>query len=289
MDTLSLLPTVLCAPLVFGAAGVALFGRRATYAIPGLLFHSVAMQNRLVLSSLSASHFAAIINHLHRKRLTPVTLGEAAGKSLTSGVRPLSNPIFLTFDDGCRSFYIHALPLLETLRFKVTVFPVAGYLGMSSSWDVMPSFPHLTKSQIAEISALGHEIGSHGCTHSNLAYLDMVDCIQELRDSKKILEDITGKPVTSISFPYGDWNMRVWEYAQNLGYTHGAICRGHRHHVPGLWPVNGVYGFDTPENIIARITPKYPFSLSVARGKIMSHFAKGAPIWKFRKNYRLFR
>jgi peptidoglycan/xylan/chitin deacetylase (PgdA/CDA1 family) len=178
--------------------------------------------------------------------------------------------------------------VLERFRFKSTVFPVAGYIGKTSSWDVLPEFPHLAAAEIRDISRLGHEIGSHGLTHSNLAWLGTDDLRAELLDSKKILEDITGKEVSSLSFPFGSWNPRVWACAQEAGYTRGTAYRRHSGRRPGLVPVFGVYRFDTPEYVLARIMPALPFSLSVACARIMSHFAKGAPLWKFRKNYRLF-
>jgi peptidoglycan/xylan/chitin deacetylase (PgdA/CDA1 family) len=150
----------------------------------------------------------------------------------------------------------------------------------------MPPFDHLTKAEVREISSLGHEIGSHSLTHPNLTYLAEADLARELGDSKKLLEDITGKSVSAISFPFGSWNPRVWERARELGYTHGTLYRNHAG-AAGLFPVYGVYGFDTASAALTRLAPPYPVSLSLACAKIMSHFAKGAPLWKFRKNYHL--
>ncbi len=287
MTTLSALCAVLLSPFFLGGAGIVFFGR-VIRTIPGLLFHSVSPNNRLVLSSISVSSFRAIAGALETKNFTTLTMKEAV--PIGTGTIPADSRkqrVLLTFDDGCRSFFSHALPVLEALKFKATVFPVAGYIGRYSSWDVMPSFPHLTKPEIMEISALGHEIGSHGLTHADLTYLGPSDLKVELGDSKKILEDITGKKVTALSFPFGSWNTRVWELAQELGYCCGTIYRKHGHALPGLIPVHGVYGFDTPQTILDRIAPAYPCSLSMACARIMSHFAKGAPLWKFDTSYLL--
>ena len=78
----------------------------------------------------------------------------------------------------------------------------------------MPPFTHLSKSEIIEIRSLGHEIGSHGLTHADLTRLNTKDLSHELHDSKKMLEDIIDKKVTAISFPFGSWNKRVWDLAQ---------------------------------------------------------------------------
>lgn len=150
----------------------------------------------------------------------------------------------------------------------------------------MPRFPHLTESEIREISDLGHEIGSHGLKHLDLTLLGAHDVATELKDSKKALEDITGRQVTTLSFPFGGWNGAIWELAREIGYTHGAIYRKHARALPGLYPVYGVYRFDTPASVRAKVVPAHPFSLSVACARIMSHFAKGAPLWKFAKHYR---
>ena len=195
--------------------------------------------------------------------------------------------MLFTFDDGCRSFYTQALPVLEEFGIKATIFPVAGYLGRTSTWDILPVFSHLTRSELREIDALGHEIGSHGMNHTDLTLLGDQDLRSELLDSKKTLEDLLGKKVAAISFPFGSWNRRVWREAQECGYGCGTVCRRHSSALSGLFPVYGVYNFDTPLTVASRVAPHRSPSVSIACATIMSHFAKGAPLWKFDKKYRL--
>jgi len=274
-------------PLLMGLTGIALFGRASKQdGVPGLLFHSIYQEHpRFTLSSIPASRFKSIIRCLIEDDFIPVTISEANGTGYHASLSP--RPVLLTFDDGCRSFITHVLPLMEELKIKATVFPISGYFGRSSTWDIMPAFTHLTKSELREISSCGHEIGSHGVTHADLTFLGASDLAAELNDSKKTLEDITGKNVSAISFPYGSWNLRVWERAQEAGYRCGTIYRKHCRALPGLFPVYGVYSFDTPQTVFSRITARHPLSASVACAKMMSHFAKGAPVWKFDKKYRV--
>jgi peptidoglycan/xylan/chitin deacetylase (PgdA/CDA1 family) len=233
--------SLLSAPFFLGAAGAALFGRSLADTTPGLLFHSLDLKSGLSLSALSSARFETIIRHLSDKGYHSFTLAQtdARGRSNTVTGNP-ARSVNVTFDDGCRSFFSRALPILDRSGFKTTMFPVAGYLGKSSSWDVLPPFPHLTKEEIREISDLGHEIGSHGLTHSDFTRLETADLKTELADSKKILEDVTGKEVTSLSFPFGCWNHRVWDCAQEAGYLSAAVYRQHRNCKPGLFPVYGV-------------------------------------------------
>ena len=191
----------------------------------------------------------------------------------------------ITFDDGFRNFYYHAMPVLDACGFKATIFPVAGFLAKRSSWDVGAGEIHLTKGELRAIAAAGHEIGSHTLTHANLPYLSGPELDRELRDSKNRLEDIIGTPVTSISFPHGFWNKDIWKRARDLGYERGTIYRNHHMAGNGLLPVLGAYRFDSPSDLFARVSQRYPLSLSCACARIMAHFSKGTPVWKFRRKY----
>jgi peptidoglycan/xylan/chitin deacetylase (PgdA/CDA1 family) len=283
---LSLIYLVL-SPLICGFTGTVFIGRTAKPAkVPGLLFHSVFSERfRFSMSSISLFRFNKIILYLLENGLSPVTISDT-GVSCNN-ILPFQNRFLITFDDGCRSFFTNVFPLLEESGIKATVFPVAGFLSRKSTWDILPVFDHLTKSELREISDHGHEIGSHGMTHTDLTFLRDSRLSSEVNDSKKMLEDIIGKKVSAISFPYGSWNKRVWEQALSAGYSFATTYRGHRYSYPGHFPVYGVYNFDGPQSVLSRIKPRLPLSISITCAKIMAHFARGAPMWKFNKEYRV--
>jgi peptidoglycan/xylan/chitin deacetylase (PgdA/CDA1 family) len=273
-------------PLLAGGLALAFFGRRKKRAGPtGLLLHAISAKRAPHCSYYSPVKFSELLERL-----------AAGGFSLTtvSGVQQLSpsdrgKAIVMCFDDGFESFYRLALPLLQNHGCKTTVFPVAGYIGRPSAWDTLPPQNHLTKEQIREIASLGHEIGSHTMSHANLTLLSDADLETELLQSKKTLEDITGRPVTSVSFPFGQWNRRVWEKAQYLGYTAATSYSYRGTKMPGILPVYGIYSFDSVQDIWDRAISQPEVSNAIAWGNVMPHFAKGTPMWKFRNNYALFR
>lgn len=80
---------------------------------------------------------------------------------------------------------------------------------------------YMNSHQLKLLSDYGFEIGSHGMTHSILIaeYMTEHKIIEELYNSKRWLEGITGKPVTTFCFPAGRYNSKVMELAKQVGYT----------------------------------------------------------------------
>lgn len=101
------------------------------------------------------------------------------------------------------------LNLLEKHHTKATFF-VLGWIG--------EKYPNLIK----EISNRGHEIGSHGYSHEKIYYLTHEQFREEIRKTKKILEDITGQKVISFRAPFFTVTSKtLWalEILAEEGYT----------------------------------------------------------------------
>jgi peptidoglycan/xylan/chitin deacetylase (PgdA/CDA1 family) len=62
-------------------------------------------------------------------------------------------------------------------------------------------------------------IGSHSCYHNDLAYLSAAEAEMDMLQSKQYLEQITGKAITSLAFPYGSYTKETIEIAKKIGYT----------------------------------------------------------------------
>jgi peptidoglycan/xylan/chitin deacetylase (PgdA/CDA1 family) len=56
---------------------------------------------------------------------------------------------------------------------------------------------------------LGHEIGSHTCTHPNLTFLPQDELERELKESKDSLENLLDKEITSFAYPFTAYNEAV--------------------------------------------------------------------------------
>jgi hypothetical protein len=79
-------------------------------------------------------------------------------------------------------------------------------------------FPIITEGQMRALRAMGMEIGSHTLTHPNLSRLRKDQALNELEESKKILEDILMEPITAFAYPKGKHNLAVRSLISETGY-----------------------------------------------------------------------
>ena len=78
----------------------------------------------------------------------------------------------------------------------------------------------LTTDQIKTLSASKWAtIGSHGYYHNDLAKIPVSLALDELGNSKLYLENITGKEIKAVAFPYGSYSKPVVAQAKQAGYT----------------------------------------------------------------------
>lgn len=102
----------------------------------------------------------------------------------------------LTFDDGLRSCWSIALPVLCKRRIAARFFISVAHLNT-------PGF--ITTSELLEIQAAGMTIGTHGMYHKPWRGLSAAEYQLEIVDSKHMLEDILGAPVTEAACPLGQY------------------------------------------------------------------------------------
>lgn len=128
----------------------------------------------------------------------------------------------ITMDDGWKSQYQNAWPILQKFGYPFTLFIYTDYVkggpksgGESITWD-----------QIAEMRDAGVDIGGHTTSHKDLrgkrgtqptaeydAWL-----WNELNGSKQAMEQRLGIKIEALALPYGFYNAHVQEMAKKAGY-----------------------------------------------------------------------
>ncbi|GGD90035.1 polysaccharide deacetylase [Aureimonas endophytica] len=144
--------------------------------------------------------------------LAPHLRGEASGKV-----------VGITFDDGFRNVYDHALPVLEECGFTATTYFVSRQVNGHNAWDTgfLPQMPCMTKAELRDWQARGQEVGAHTLDHERLAALPIAAAERQIAGSKAELEDMIGRPVEAFSYPYGSFSEAVVEMARGSGFTTG--------------------------------------------------------------------
>jgi peptidoglycan/xylan/chitin deacetylase (PgdA/CDA1 family) len=175
--------------------------------------------------------------------------------------------VAVTFDDGYRSVYDHALPILEEHGFPATVF-VPTELVRGGGPLLWPGIDHwaeeptsdeleaMTAAQLRLLIAKGWEIGSHTLTHPKLPELDDEELRRQLVESKEQCAELTDVPCTSLAFPYGAVDYRVMGAAEDAGYEAAALLSSVLVR-PSAFAFDrvGVYRADTMRSFRAKTSP----------------------------------
>jgi peptidoglycan/xylan/chitin deacetylase (PgdA/CDA1 family) len=121
--------------------------------------------------------------------------------------------VSLDFDDGWLSAYENAIPILNWAGFKSTQYIFSDAL----TYPVEDGY--VNADQVINMQTMGHEIGSHSKTHSDLTTLSPTDLISEIAGSKQDLLNIGVTNVSSFAYPFGQTNNTVKNAIKNAGYT----------------------------------------------------------------------
>ncbi|WP_041279480.1 XrtA system polysaccharide deacetylase [Desulfobacula toluolica] len=73
---------------------------------------------------------------------------------------------------------------------------------------------------VRQIHEMGHEVASHGFNHHLYKKLPQQELIEDLKSSKKILEDLTGNTVNGFRAPSFSINNTIIKYIKQTGYTY---------------------------------------------------------------------
>jgi len=130
----------------------------------------------------------------------------------------------LTFDDGYKDFFDIAMPILDKLNFKATIFIVSKLIGDISRWRTKRMQPDLLDwDEIHNIINAKHEIGSHGLYHRDFLRLSKEELEREIAGSKKLIEKNIKIPVVSFSYPWNRCNDQILGIVKKSGYKYAII------------------------------------------------------------------
>lgn len=187
--------------------------------IPVLCYHNLS-PTTVGSMNMTPQKFESEIKWLKDNGFNIIPLKEVV--AYLEGQRPSlpSKPVVVSADDGWKSVYTYMLPIIKKYNIPVTLFIYPQTISAGKN--------ALTWEQLSELKQTGlFDIQSHTYSHPNfkqmkrrlspVAYEKFVH--NELVNSKKILEDKLGSPITFLAWPFGIYNDYLEQAATNAGYA----------------------------------------------------------------------
>ena len=205
--------------------------------VPILMYHHLSVD---VTNSemVSPEQFEAQIRALSEAGYTGVSFDELQAYVLRGEPLP-EKPVVITFDDGYRSNYTLAYPILQKYGMKATIFAIGVSFGTDHYKDTDYAItPHFGAAEAAEMTASGlisiqshtydmhqwppYETGSavrenilQLSSESEEAYVQALT--EDFTRSRALLEDATGRPVDVLAYPAGQYSTLTQVTLQSLG------------------------------------------------------------------------
>jgi peptidoglycan/xylan/chitin deacetylase (PgdA/CDA1 family) len=187
-----------------------------TLAVPILMYHRIDVLRPSLPAitrslTVAPADFAAQMRWLAAHGYHAVTQQQLFA-ALEHGARLPAKPILITFDDGYRDVLANAAPVLRRLGLPATAYVITSRISGS---DV--SF--LSWAQLHALEQDGVEIGSHTVHHAELPQLTDPAALQELIQSRLVLERHLGHPVQWFAYPAGRFDARAEMLVRQAGYV----------------------------------------------------------------------
>jgi peptidoglycan/xylan/chitin deacetylase (PgdA/CDA1 family) len=176
-----------------------------------LTFH--AIDDHRSVTSFPPKVFRRGMARLHERGYRTLSLVDAVD-CLARGLPFPERSFAITFDDGYQTVYEEAFPVLQRYGLSATVFLTVGEKGTVQPAGRLPSLngrSMLAWREMREMQRSGIAFGAHTLTHPDLTRLPFDRIEAEVCDSKAIIEDALGAPVTCFAHPYGRYDHRSRE------------------------------------------------------------------------------
>lgn len=205
--------------------------------VPILMYHHLS-EDVTNSEMVSPEQFEAQIRALAEAGYTGISFDELQAYVLRGEPLP-EKPVVITFDDGYRSNYTLAYPILQKYGMKATIFAIGVSFGKDHYKDTDYTItPHFGADEAAEMTASGlisiqshtydmhqwppYETGS--AVRENILQLlgeSEESYVQALTEdftrSRALLEDATGQPVDVLAYPAGQYSTLAQVTLQSLG------------------------------------------------------------------------
>lgn len=169
-----------------------------------ITFHSI--DTRGTVLSFSPETFARLVTELLDSGITICTLDKLLEPDTDHAVT-------ITFDDGMRSVYENALPVLKDAKVPSHLYLTTGYVGRNNNWPTQPtaapSFDMMNWQELEACFDADMHVESHTVSHPDLCQLTPAQIEQECESADQLIEHRFGYRPSHFAYPYGRYNANV--------------------------------------------------------------------------------
>ncbi len=211
-----------------------------------LLYHHVG-RDTPPSTSVTPRLFADHLDYLQQHHYQVVPLSRIVS-AVRSGSPLPDRTVAITFDDGYRSVYRQAAPLLARHGYPFAVFVTTGYVDAGSG-DFM------TWDELRALEKQGAEIANHSRSHEHYVYRPPAESPAQwqrsiradIQGAQQRLEDELDHPLHALAYPYGEFRPALTALAADLGFTafgqqSGPIGAHSDPQALPRFPMTGAYG-----------------------------------------------
>lgn len=174
-----------------------------------LTFHSIDDKGSVI--SYSPDNFRLLLDVLEKQQIPVLDLDTLLAPGTRKGVA-------ITFDDGMRSVYRNALPVLRDHNMPAHLFLTTDAVNSATPWprDAADghTFEMLNWDELAALQAGGISIECHTRTHPDMRTLTETQMQQECEQADELIGSHLGRRPRYFAYPFGYHNRKVRDFAR---------------------------------------------------------------------------
>ena len=175
-----------------------------------ITFHSIDESGSVL--SYPANSFNRLLGVLNISGIPVLGLDELLKAETKKGVT-------LTFDDGMRSLFSTALPILTDHAVPAHLYLTTGSVGKHNRWPTQPrdapGYDMLNWDEIEKLHEAGVIIDSHTHEHPDMRKIVPAKMEEECGMADKLIKDRLGRKPQYFAYPYGYKNDSVCDFARS--------------------------------------------------------------------------